>query len=120
MRAEIIATFYKPLLDHFGPQHWGPARTPFEMIMGAILTQNTSWKNVSKAISSLRQAGLLRPKKILEAKEGYLAQLLRPAGYYNLKAGRLKSFVNYLFSHHGGSLSKMLSLPPECLRQELL
>lgn len=120
IRAEILTTFYQRLLDHFGPQHWWPAATNFEMIVGAILTQNTSWKNVSKAISHLRKAGMIRPKKLLQAEERELAQLLRPAGYYNLKASRLKGFIQYLFGHHRGSLSKMLSLPPDSLRRELL
>lgn len=87
---------YRLLLAHFGPQHWWPGETPFEVMVGAVLTQNTAWANVEKAIGNLRAAGPLDCRLILEMPEAELAQRLRPAGYFNVKAKRLRAFCAFL------------------------
>src|SRR3990167_5451653 len=81
---------YKKLFAAFGPQHWWPGDTPFEVIVGAILTQNTAWTNVEKAIRNLKRAKLLIPKKLHDLSHDELAKLIKPAGYFNIKAKRLK------------------------------
>ena len=108
------------LFDHFGPQHWWPGDTQFEIITGAILTQNTNWTNVEKAIANLKSADCLSPKKIYDLDLSQLAELIRPAGYYNIKSKRLKNFVNWLFDNYDGKLSNLESLDTHQLRTELL
>ena len=105
---------------HFGPRGWWPADTPFEVMVGAILTQNTSWKNVEKAIANLRKKRFLSPRGIDRLNRRQLASLIRPAGYYNVKAKRLKNFVNFLKVRYNYSIKAMSSRPPEALRNELL
>lgn len=111
---------YQKLYSHFGPQHWWPAKTPFEVMLGAILTQNTSWLNVEKAIDNLKQHRLLELNKLYQVSEKRLAPLIRPVGYYNIKAKRLKHFLGFLFKCYKGELKKMSrgSLPE--LRRQLL
>lgn len=87
---------YRLLLAHFGPQRWWPGETPFEVMVGAVLTQNTAWANVEKAIGNLRAAAALDCRVILEMPEAELAQRLRPAGYFNVKARRLRAFCAFL------------------------
>lgn len=87
---------YRLLLAHFGPQHWWPGETPFEVMVGAVLTQNTAWANVEQAIANLRAAGALSCRAILDMPEAELAQELRPAGYFNVKAKRLRSLCAFL------------------------
>ena len=84
--------FYQAMLQALGPQHWWPGQDRFEIIVGAILTQNTNWANVEKAIANLKRAGVLSLKRLSAIPEKRLAELIRPAGYYNIKAGRLKIF----------------------------
>ena len=115
-----IYDLYKLLYDHFGPQHWWPGRTRFEIIVGAILTQNTAWANVEKAIANLRRAGRLSPKKMRQLSKGELASLIRPAGYFNIKAERLNCFLDFFFTEHKGNFGKMFSGPAQGLRTELL
>lgn len=115
-----LLAIYDRLLDAFGPRRWWPAETPFEVIVGAILTQNTAWKNVEKAISSLKKEKLLSPSSLASKKEKELALLIRPAGYYNIKAKRLKNFVNFLTEEFGGSLDRMFKMPLGALRKRLL
>lgn len=98
---------YKKLYSAFGPQHWWPGDTPFEVIVGAILTQNTAWTNVEKAIHNLKKARLLTPRKLHDLSQKELARYIRPAGYFNIKAKRLKYFLNYLFDNYSGSLNRM-------------
>ena len=111
---------YQKLYKHFGPQRWWPGDTPFEVIVGAVLTQNTNWQNVSKAIANLKEAGVLSPQKLYSLPQDKLARLIRPSGYFNVKAKRLKAFLDFLFKNYGGSLKKMFARDSEALRQEIL
>ncbi len=111
---------YDTLYSHYGPQKWWPAKTKFEVIVGAILTQNTSWKNAEKAIKKLAEAKLLNPRSMHKSGKKRIASLIRPAGYYNVKANRLKNFIDFLFTKYGGNLKKMFSSSMEDLRSELL
>lgn len=111
---------YDALYRYYGPQKWWPARTRFEVIIGAILTQNTSWKNVEKAIKRLDAAKLLNPHAIRKTRIQKIAALIRPSGYYNVKARRIKNFIDFLFAEYGGSLRKMFSAGTKDLRRELL
>ena len=111
---------YEKLFASFGPQGWWPAETPFEVIVGAILTQNTNWLNVEKAIANLKQHDLLTPKKLYALPLKKLSLLIKPAGYYNIKAARLREFLKFLFSDYQGSLKKMASLDTADLRRQLL
>lgn len=108
------------LLSQYGHLHWWPAETPFEVCVGAILTQNTNWGNVGKAITNLRREGLLSPQALRELPVERLAEVIRPAGFFNVKSVRLKEFVGWLFDRHGGSLERMLSGDWQELRSELL
>jgi len=87
---------YRHLFEAYGPQGWWPADSPFEVMLGAVLTQNTSWRNVEAAISNLRQASLLSPEAILACPDEILANLLRPSGYFNIKAHRLKNLCRFI------------------------
>ncbi len=108
----ILSTIYQKLREYFGPRGWWPADTPFEVCVGAILTQNTSWNNVVKAIENLRIHNALECKAIYRMNHDELAQMIKPAGYFNVKARRLKNFVNLLEDKYGGSLENMFSLQP--------
>lgn len=112
--------YYNSLFTAFGPQHWWPGRTPFEIIVGAILTQNTSWKNVEIAIANLRHAHLLSPKAIHIAPLSQLQRLIRPSGYFRQKARKLKVFCDFLHTDYGGSLKRMFATPTIVLRAKLL
>jgi len=120
MTGEILTEIYELLFEHFGPQHWWPGDTPLEIITGAILTQNTNWANVEKAISNLKSAELLIPDKLYSIDVSELAELIRPAGYYNIKAKRLKNCINWLFENYDGKLANLESINTEQLRDELL
>jgi endonuclease III related protein len=115
-----LRTYYQALLRAWGSQNWWPARTRFEVIVGAFLTQNTSWTNVEKALRSLRAAEVLNPKSIRMTPQAQLESLLRSSGYFRQKALRLKNFVAFLDQQHGGSLPRMFAQPTETLRHELL
>jgi endonuclease-3 related protein len=97
---------FRRLFEEFGPQHWWPAKTPFEVIVGAILTQNTAWKNVERAVHNLRRRRLLNAGAMLRAKTSDLAQAIRPAGYFNVKTKRLKSFLEFLGKRRLGQFLK--------------
>lgn len=116
---EDIKRYFDLLFDRFGPQSWWPAKSRFEVIVGAILTQNTNWTNVEKAIKRLKEASCLTPAAMHQTEAGTLAEHIRPAGYFNIKAKRLKHFTDHLFENHGGSLGKMLARK-DGLRDELL
>lgn len=118
--APPLRAIYDALLAHFGPQRWWPARTRFEMMVGAILTQNTAWTNVEKAIARLRAARALDPRRMHSAPLPQLAKWIRPAGYFNIKARRLRAFVEWLMRTHGGSVDRMFRTEPARLRAELL
>jgi endonuclease III related protein len=113
---EIFATLHAA----YGPRFWWPAETPFEVCVGAILTQNTNWGNVEKAIANLKSEGLLVPVKLLKISTDQLAVLIRPAGYFNVKSARLKDFIGWLFAEYGGSLEAMFSGDWRELRVDLL
>ena len=119
-RKTKLLSIYKRLYKLYGPQGWWPGRTRFEVIVGAILTQNTAWANVEKAVKNLKKDKLLSPEKIMRIKSASLAGLIRPAGYYNVKAKRLKNFVSFLYSRYGGSLGKLSSERTDRLRKVLL
>ena len=115
-----IRNFYSALHKRYGPQNWWPAETRLECAAGAILTQNTSWKNVEKAIAALRENSMLSAKKLKSVSHGQLAALVRPCGYHNLKARRLKNFIDFLFAGYGGEMENMLAEKTDKLRGELL
>ena len=108
------------LFDAYGPQDWWPGDTPFEIIVGAILTQATSWTNVAKAIDNLKDAGILSPEGFRGIPTDELAVLIRPCGYFNVKARRLKAFINHLWDVHDGDLDEMLAADGSALRRDLL
>ena len=117
---EKLLKLYDSLYKNFGPQYWWPARTNFEIIVGAILTQNTAWSNVEKAIANLAKRRLLTPCSLENIRKRSLANLIKPSGYYNIKADRLKNFTSFLFRKYNGSLKKMFSRDVASLRNELL
>lgn len=116
--ATALKEIYDRLLTHFGPQHWWPGDSPFEIMAGAVLTQNTNWSNVAKAIAKLKAAGKLDPAELAALPTAELAELIRPAGYHNLKAARLKNLLA-LIEEQGG-IEKLLALPTQMLRELLL
>lgn len=120
MISEQLTEIYRLLFESFGPQHWWPGETQFEIITGAILTQNTSWANVEKAIANLKSADLLAPERLNHISTTELAELIRPAGYYNIKTKRLKNFLAWLFENYDGRLENLEKLDTEQLRAELL
>jgi endonuclease III related protein len=112
--------YYNSLFTSLGPQHWWPGQTPFEIIVGAILTQNTAWKNVELAIGKLRAAGLLSPLAIERVSFRRLEVLIRSSGYFRQKARKLKAFCRFLRSEYRGSVLRMFETPTIELRQKLL
>ena len=119
LRGEIIA-FYTSLLSRYGPQNWWPGESPFEVIVGAYLTQNTNWSNVEKAIANLRNAGMLTVEAVRQIPLDELEPLVRPSGYFRQKARNLKAFINFLDQQYSGSLNRMFAEPTHKLRAELL
>lgn len=115
-----VPDYYARLFAAFGPQNWWPGRTRFEMIVGAILTQNTAWTNVEKALNELKARSLLTPTGIHLLKLTELASYIRSAGYHNIKAKRLKNFTEHLFTHYDGRLARFFKKPDKALREELL
>ena len=115
-----LTEVYRLLLDRYGPQRWWPADDPFEVIVGAILTQSAAWGNVEKAMLNLKQAGALTPVSLRKLPLDKLAELIYPSGYYNAKALKIKSFVEHLGDAHQDSLEKLFSLDIASLRRELL
>lgn len=120
MKADLILKFYQKLYRHFGPQHWWPGETPFEVMVGAILTQNTAWKNVERAIENLKRENALSPEEINKMNIEKLAQLIKPSGFYNLKAKRLKSFIERFMEDFNGDIQGMKKLEKRSLREWLL
>jgi endonuclease-3 related protein len=117
---EQIRAYYSALYDAWGAQHWWPARTRFEVIVGAYLTQNTAWKNVEIALRRLRATGSLNLRAIRKIPLEQLEAMIRPAGYFRQKAARLKTFVAFVDQYYGGSLRRLFAQPTPKLRQELL
>ena len=118
--SKTLLAMHEKMLSHFGPLHWWPGDTPFEVIVGAILTQNTAWTNVEKAIANIKQAGALGPERLRKMPRARLARLIRPSGYYNIKAKRLKSFLDFPHNEYGGSVKRMFREGAEVLREKLL
>lgn len=114
----VIREIYNVLFNKFGPQDWWPGESPLEVAIGAILTQNTAWRNVEKAINNLKRENLIDLRKLLALDLEYLKELIRPAGFYNQKAERVKNFLFWL-NEKGGCLLK-INEDTETIRQELL
>ena len=115
-----LMELYRRLLRHFGRQNWWPARTRFEMMVGAILTQRTKWENAEKAVKNLEKAGLLNPVALAKTPVDKLERLVRPAGFYRQKARRLLSLAKLIADEYRGDLDAFLGRPPEEFRKELL
>jgi len=109
---------YKKLLKYYGHQHWWPAETPFEVMVGAILTQNTAWTNVERAIARLESRSCLTPRAILEAPLPELAKWLKPSGYFNIKAQRLRNYCQWYIG--AGGFSRLSCIDTDTLRKQLL
>jgi endonuclease-3 related protein len=118
--APRLRSAYKLMRARFGHQHWWPGETPFEVCVGAILTQNTAWTNVERAIANLKAARALEPGKLFALPESKLAELIRPAGYFNVKARRLRSFLRVLVEEYAGDLGKFLDGETSMVRERLL
>lgn len=116
----VLLDTYKTLYNAFGPQHWWPGDTPFEISVGAILTQNTNWTNVEKAIGNLKENNVLNAGRLHKLGTKKLASLIRPSGYFNVKAERLKNFLSYIHIHYNDSLAGMKKVDTQNLREELL
>jgi len=119
-KEEQLRTYYKTLSRAWGCQHWWPARSRFEVIVGAFLTQNTSWTNVERALGQLRAAGALNLRGIRNTPVEELEKMIRSSGYFRQKARRLKSFIAFLDERYGGSLDRMFAQPTGTLRNQLL
>ena len=119
-KTKALLQIYQKMFEALGPRQWWPGETPFEVVIGAILTQNTNWSNVEKAINNLKTAGKLSPVGIYELSVTELAKLIRPSGFFNVKAKRVKAFINWLFSRYEGNLSRMFDQDLQILRGELL
>lgn len=117
---KTLIDIHRRLLDRFGPQHWWPAEEPFEVIVGAILTQSAAWGNVEKAIGNLKAAKALPPKTLRQLPLSKLTKLVRPCGYYNAKALKLKSFAFWLGNHYKDDLNRLFANNIDDLRQQLL
>lgn len=115
-----LRLYYRALYRSWGAQHWWPAETRFEVIVGAYLTQNTAWTNVERALTNLRAAQALTLEGIRRLTLSRLERLIRPSGYFRQKAKRLKTFIAFLDKKHEGSLDKLFAQPTETLREELL
>lgn len=108
------------MLHYFGPQHWWPGETELEMMVGAILTQNTSWKNVEKAINNLKEKGMLNVKGLNNIPFHMLAEEIRPAGYFNIKAGRIKNLISFIMDKYSGDMEVLLKEETDALRESLV
>jgi endonuclease-3 related protein len=111
---------HRLMFDRFGAQHWWPGESRFEIVLGAILTQNTNWTNVEKAIANVKVADALCPEKLYRMDTETLALLIKPAGYFNLKAGRLKNFLQWLFENYDGQIDALENLSIWDIREQLL
>ena len=116
----VLEWIYERLIRTFGKRHWWPAETPFEIVIGAILTQGTAWSNVEKAIRALREKKYLDAQSLYHLDEKILAKTIRSSGFFNVKAKRLKNFLAYFFERCSGDLKKMFQIPTPTLRRELL
>ena len=115
-----LMEMYDLMLNHFGQQHWWPAEDALEMMVGAVLTQNTSWSNVEKAITGLKKRSILNIKALHDISVPELAEEIRPAGYFNIKAARLKNLIRFIFERYDGDISMLLMEKTDVLREGLL
>jgi endonuclease-3 related protein len=120
MTGRTLLQMYDAMLARFGHQGWWPGDGPLEICIGAILTQNTNWRNVEKAIANLRAAGCLSVSDIQSKQQDELAELIRPAGYFNVKAKRVKNFIATVHVSFGDDIEGFLDRPVSTLREELL
>jgi endonuclease-3 related protein len=119
--AKRLRRIHDRLFKAFGPQHWWPGETPFEVMVGAILTQNTNWGNVERAIANLKSAGLMSPRRLAACPVDQLAERIRPSGYFNVKARRLKTYLEWLCGDTDGDpLARFRGVPTPALREQLL
>jgi len=118
--SQALQNIYHQLMARYGPQHWWPAQEPFEVIVGAILTQSAAWGNVEKAIANLKAAKALSPNTLRQLPLTEVATLIRPCGYYNAKALKLKSFAHWLGEYYNDNLSELFANNIDPLRQQLL
>jgi endonuclease-3 related protein len=118
--ANQLVSIYEILNDYFGNCNWWPGDTPFEIAVGAILTQNTNWTNVEKAIRNLKSANIFSPGRLLKENDDTVSQLIRPSGYYNVKTKRLKAFLYFLQREYGGAMERMFEEELPTLREKLL
>src|SRR5208283_5284384 len=115
-KKRTLLEIYDKLYAFYGPQHWWPGDSPFEIAVGAILTQNTNWSNVEKAIANLKAAGLLTARALHRVPAAQLALLIRPSGYFNIKAVRLRAFLSFIWTAYRGSMKKMAKNDTTSLR----
>lgn len=118
--SSMLKDAYRLLFDAFGPQHWWPGETPFEVVVGAVLTQNTNWRNVERAIANLRDADVLEPRPLYEVPVEELEELIQPAGYFRVKAQRLRCLLEFIIDQFDGSLDAMFRTELSELRERLL
>lgn len=118
--SQRLMEMFQNLLNHFGPQRWWPAETELEMMVGAVLTQNTNWKNVKKALNNLKEGNLLSLHKLGTLSTSEVAEVIRPAGYFNIKAKRLKNLIDFIVEHYQAELSMFLTEETQALREGLL
>jgi len=117
---QVLLDIYRRLIAHYGPQHWWPAQEPFEVMVGAILTQSAAWRNVEKAIANLKIARALSPEALRCLSLSEVAALIYPCGYYNAKALKLKSLASWLGKYYDDDLNKLFSCNTTHLHQQLL
>ena len=115
-----VTGIYRKLYSRFGPQYWWPGDTPFEVMIGAVLTQNTNWGNVEKAIGNIKKNRLMTPSRLHVLSHAKLASLIRPAGYYNIKTRRLRNFLDFFIKHYQGNVKRTISIDTSILREQLL
>lgn len=120
MTRDKLIEIYDILLEAFGKQDWWPGDSTFEIIVGAILTQNTNWTNVAKAINNIKAANLMSAEKLHRLDNSQLEPLIKPSGYFRLKAKRLKNFLNWLFDNYQGDLENVQRVSTDYLREQLL
>lgn len=116
----IIRSMYDTLLEALGPSHWWPGDTPFEVAVGAVLTQNTNWGNVEKAIGNLKAANVLEPRLLYELPLDEMAELIRPAGYFNIKANRLHNLLQFIKDETDFDLESLKRYSVDDLRPKIL
>jgi len=119
-RTQVLMEYYRAMYEALGPSNWWPAESPFEVCIGAVLTQNTNWKNVSRAIEALREKNLLTPQGLEDLAEAQLAELIRPTGYFRVKAARIKALLDFLGREAKHDLNRLAQQPREEVRAKLL